>query len=200
MFCRKCGGENVDGDKFCKHCGHPIGENAENQTTQNTATEKNDILKSINVNQLMDKIKVVPKKIIAGVLAVIILIPVIIGLIMSSAATIKLDQFIIIEANGYDGYEFYDPSGSAMNNAYVVAVLATLHFPMQVTVTNSSKSGTSSSIVPIDPTQFSSYPVHTHWDGDSVYVYNPIDVGTYIKQYPEFEYAAKISVVVLGRF
>lgn len=104
MFCRKCGGENVDGDKFCKHCGHPIGENAENQTTQNTAVEKNDILKSINVNQLMDKIKVVPKKIIAGVLAVIILIPVIIGLIMSSAATIKLDQFIIIEANGYDGY------------------------------------------------------------------------------------------------
>ena len=69
MFCRKCGGENVDGDKFCKHCGYPIGENAENQTTQNTATEKNDILKSINVNQLMDKIKVVPKKIIAGVLA-----------------------------------------------------------------------------------------------------------------------------------
>ena len=82
MFCGNCGTENVNGAKFCKNCGQElVGSNSSN-TTDAGAKESNKMGKetevSVDINQIIEKIKAVPMKIlVSGCVAIIALIVII---------------------------------------------------------------------------------------------------------------------------
>ena len=99
-------------------------------------------------------------------------------------------------------WEFYDPYGEGMSNEYVIAVLATAHFPEKIKVTSSSKNGNTTTEYPVEPPEFGyNTEFYTRWDGRYAYVYNPIDMSAYINNssYSGVKEYAKISIVVLGR-
>ena len=95
MYCKKCGAQNQDGEKFCMQCGANIMENptpasvpAEAATTQTPKPKKK-----------------LPKwALIAIPVAVILLIILVVCLIINGN-TVKMDkQYIDFEVEGYDGY------------------------------------------------------------------------------------------------
>ena len=98
-------------------------------------------------------------------------------------------------------WEFLDYSGAGMNNKYIVAVLATAHFPDKIYVTSSSKNGNTTTAYDVIPSDFGyNTEFYTRWDGTNAYVYNPIDMSGYMGNgYSGAEEYAKISLVVLGR-
>lgn len=115
MFCGNCGAENVNGAKFCKECGKPL------TTGGNQGTEKINLpVKDVNVNtsgidgnsptakvggnQAVVKGNALPKKAIMGVCAALAVLIAIICVVLNSGKTIKLDNYLIVEAEGYDGY------------------------------------------------------------------------------------------------
>lgn len=84
MICKGCGAENSNEAKFCKECGLPV---------------------SIDKNLISEKPKAVSKKILIGACAIaIVLLLIAIFAITNSRATINLNDYLEIEANGYDGY------------------------------------------------------------------------------------------------
>lgn len=87
MFCKNCGTENTHGAKFCKGCGKPLGT-GENQ----------------KLSQVVDKIKAMPKKGLGVGLVALVGLIVIICALQSMGRTIKLDKYLVVETEGYDGY------------------------------------------------------------------------------------------------
>ena len=115
MFCGNCGTENANGAKFCKGCGKPLG-NAGNRDVKiipngsslpggEAGVETGSPAASkVGASQLVDKIKAVPKKGLIGVCAAIIAIIVIVCIVTTSGKTIKLDKYLVVETEGYNGY------------------------------------------------------------------------------------------------
>lgn len=108
MFCGKCGMENADGAKFCKSCGQELKGSANHEGAGNlsTASKENVVEKSTvtTVNQLLGKIKSLPKKVLVGTVGVVLALIVIICIAVSAGSTINLDKYVTIEASGYEGY------------------------------------------------------------------------------------------------
>lgn len=113
MFCGKCGTENVNNAKFCKNCGEPlksmrsVQETNPVKETNGAQEEKKAVLLQTDMTQaagqLDRKTRAVPKKALAGICAAVILI-VIICIVVNAKPTINLNDYLIIETEGYDGY------------------------------------------------------------------------------------------------
>jgi len=92
MFCGNCGTENNKGTKFCKNCGKPLVTGGESQ-----------VKPLMNLTSPVHGIDL-PKKLIAGVAVILVILTAIIFGVVNSGKTIKLDKYLTIEAEGYDGY------------------------------------------------------------------------------------------------
>lgn len=102
MFCGNCGVENVNGAKFCKGCGKPLGNS--NQGV-NIIPSQNNLEGNVTAAlPKTDKIKAVPKKVLIGVCAAVIVLVIIICAAVNSSKTINLNKFLTVEATGYDGF------------------------------------------------------------------------------------------------
>ncbi len=115
MFCGNCGAENVNGAKFCKGCGQALNETggipwvdkvSAPQGVSSKSVESNiaNNVPKVNVNQLIEKIKSMPKKVLVGVCVAVIALIIIICVAVNARSTINLNDYLTIETNGYDGY------------------------------------------------------------------------------------------------
>ncbi len=131
MRCGNCGTENPHGAKFCKNCGNPLTEAAskpqgeasaaqqpgEASAAANTASDASAQTAQASgaaaaggsaagaaVSQVTDKIKGLPKNVLIAAAAGIVALIVIIFAVTSMGKTIKLDDYVSINTEGYDGY------------------------------------------------------------------------------------------------
>lgn len=105
MFCGNCGTENADGVKFCKSCGKPLSNTGDNKTIQEvTPTNSQDKDKKFDANQLIDKIKAVPPKILVACVCGAVALVFIVCFAINASSTINLNKYVTIETSGYDGY------------------------------------------------------------------------------------------------
>ena len=130
MYCEECGTENTSGAKFCKGCGNPLtgGQQLKKPNGQIPKMKTSDAGTSdaeplnlespnaapFNVEQdqseqqktpQMPKInKPLPKKVIAGAAAAVVVIVAGTVFVMNSGKTINLDHYLTVEMDGYDGY------------------------------------------------------------------------------------------------
>ena len=126
MFCPICGTENDNKAKFCKQCGaalQPAASGAQPQPSSpkvNPSQERNHIAEpnrmhaeahqtqnSVAKNQLNEaaaKVKALPKNLLFGGIAAIVVIILLFMFASSNAKTINLDQYLTIKGSGYNGY------------------------------------------------------------------------------------------------
>ena len=126
MFCPICGTENDNKAKFCKQCGaalQPAASGAQPQPSSpkvNPSQERNHIAEpnrmhaeahqtqnSVAKNQLNEaaaKVKALPKNVLFGGIAAIVVIILLFMFASSNAKTINLDQYLTIKGSGYNGY------------------------------------------------------------------------------------------------
>lgn len=114
MFCGKCGAENVNSAKFCRNCGEPLKSMCGVQETNcvreaNSAQEeKKAVFPQAGMVQAAGqpdrKTRAIPKKALAGICAVVAVLIVIICMVVNAKPTINLNDYLIIETEGYDGY------------------------------------------------------------------------------------------------
>lgn len=114
MFCNKCGNELGDADVFCKKCGQKVEEisldiyeskvdlSEENESDREIKANKNEQLRSEykEDNAIITFLKRHP----IGILLVLIVIVLFFAVVKSYTPTINLDEYLILEAVGYDGY------------------------------------------------------------------------------------------------
>ena len=101
MLCNNCGAENDKGAKFCQKCGSPLrdGMNQGEKTFYpEPAGGKNA------ASEFIDKMKALPKKVLLGAGAAIIVMIVIICAAVNSGKTINLNKYLTVETTGYNGY------------------------------------------------------------------------------------------------
>lgn len=114
MFCEHCGTKNEDDAKFCTGCGKLMGESGGNSGVNNVTPQPgagNPAGNGAAVaaaakpagNQQPNKSKALIPAIIGGCAAFVALIVVIL-IIVTAKPTIKLDDYLTFEVNGYDGY------------------------------------------------------------------------------------------------
>lgn len=116
MFCGSCGTENANGAKFCKGCGKPL-ENSKNQEIKKTETPTGNtgsantgstntapVAQGVDITKTIDKVKAIPKKLIIGVVAAIVVLIAVIGVTKNISKTINLNDYIVLDMGGYDGY------------------------------------------------------------------------------------------------
>ena len=111
MFCDNCGTENSRDAKFCKKCGHPLkndegkkdAPSAEGQS-EVTSTPAKAGTSEKNTNELIEKIKALPRKVQLGMLGGAVLLVIIIVFALNSGKTINMDKYITFETTGYSGY------------------------------------------------------------------------------------------------
>ena len=114
MICGKCGTENVEGASICLECGSPL--EAEAVSKPEEKVEEAKVIKEAapsNNPGTMDASAAVKaqlaaqqkklKGIIGGLLAVVA-IGLVIVLMLTGKPTIKLDKYLSVETDGYDGY------------------------------------------------------------------------------------------------
>ncbi|MCM1086616.1 MAG: YARHG domain-containing protein [Muribaculaceae bacterium] len=99
MFCGNCGAKNEDNARFCHECGSPLVSNVSQNTSQNVNQSTNQ-----NANQMIDKIKAMPKKVLIGGCLAVVALVVIVFVVVNAKSTINLNNYVKIEADGYDGY------------------------------------------------------------------------------------------------
>ena len=110
MICRKCGENNPDDAKFCTNCGSPLIP--ETEPVQSTETpEPETVTASVSEPKqkpagpsVTARAKALPKKVrmyIGIALAAVLLLVV---LIATSKPTIDLNKYLVVEADGYNGY------------------------------------------------------------------------------------------------
>lgn len=118
MFCGNCGVENGNSAKFCKSCGHPLvitggagdgkktGAPLEKTGRMAVAKDASGIQRA-DALQPGEKRKAMPKKALVGIgaaAAAVAALAVILWFAVSAGSTINLNQYLIIEEDGYDGY------------------------------------------------------------------------------------------------
>ena len=115
MICKNCGTENGEGVRFCKTCGNPIteGGNPElngigNSPADNVnvggGTNSTSSMQKKDLSNIIEKLKTIPKMVVVGATAAVVVLILIICVAVTSGKTIKLDKYLTIEAEGYDGY------------------------------------------------------------------------------------------------
>lgn len=115
MFCGNCGAENVNDAKFCRECGKPlvaVSSQGAKKTAFSTNGANTNVGKAnsapsvaeVNGSQVTAKGKTLPKKVIISACAAIAVLIVIICAAANLGKTIKLDNYLIVETEGYDGY------------------------------------------------------------------------------------------------
>ena len=95
MYCSNCGAENDNSVKFCSKCGKALDNN---QTNTSNASSK------AGANQFFEKIKALPKKILLGGIAGIVVLILLICIGVNSSKTINLNKYVTVETSGYDGF------------------------------------------------------------------------------------------------
>lgn len=112
MFCGNCGAENANGAKFCKGCGQPLNGGG-NQAPKiipaqgNSGSNVSNAVPgapNVNVSQVTNNIKAIPKKVLIGACAAVAAIIVVICIAVNAGSTIDLNKYLTFEAEGYDGY------------------------------------------------------------------------------------------------
>lgn len=107
MFCGNCGAENADGAKFCKSCGKPLDDSANVAATKKKPVDSTNRDAStspkVDMSNVADKMKALPKKTIGIVCAAVVVLIAIIAIASNSAKTINLNDYLTVEAEGYDG-------------------------------------------------------------------------------------------------
>lgn len=111
MFCGKCGTENNNGSKFCRACGAPL-VSVSNNANPAPKTPVSPAPKApgspappkVNVSDITKKAKALPKKVIIGACAALVAVIVVIIVVVNNGKTINLNDYLTIEAEGYDGY------------------------------------------------------------------------------------------------
>lgn len=133
MFCKKCGVENETGAKFCKGCGQKLenieaveqvvanSTEASDQPAQNENEMGVPVIQNVseeNMAQPTVQKEMLDKKAgkngkskkkiligaIAGGVAFITLLTVLICVLVSKASTIDFDKYVKVETTGYNGY------------------------------------------------------------------------------------------------
>lgn len=124
MFCPICGTENDDKAKFCKKCGHALqpaatgakpsspkvnpsqerNHTAQFNRTHAEANQRQNTAANEHLNEAAAKVKALPKNILFGGIAAIVVIILLIMFASSNAKTINLDQYLTIKGSGYNGY------------------------------------------------------------------------------------------------
>lgn len=104
MYCGKCGAENENGAKFCKACGaeleSPVGQMPD--IGGKIADAKNAA--SVDLSKATDKVKSLSKPKMIGIAAAVVVVIAIIIKIAGSGPSINLNDYLTIEASGYEGY------------------------------------------------------------------------------------------------
>lgn len=122
MFCGNCGSENANDARFCRNCGNALGGSTGAQTAQQitprampqmlppqgTSPKGADqnagyAAMQFDAGKQAQK-KPLPKKALAGVCAAIVAVIVVICIVMKMGSTINLNDYLIMETSGYDGY------------------------------------------------------------------------------------------------
>lgn len=96
MFCSKCGLENVTEARFCKGCG--------NSLKNTNASENEDPNKNVEKQKsLLEMIKLLPKR--AWIMCIgIVILAIILLVIINIKTRVNLNDYVIVETSGYDGY------------------------------------------------------------------------------------------------
>lgn len=108
MFCGNCGTENVNGSKFCKGCGKELsnGQVSKKMVTKTSgatmATGNSD--GSANGAMFLESVKSLPKTVLIGVAAALVVLIAIICIAVKAGSTINLNKYVVIETEGYDGF------------------------------------------------------------------------------------------------
>lgn len=99
MFCKHCGSENDDNTKFCRECGQPLEDSASQKEKEaaHAPSEKKG-------SSLTDKIKALPKKVLMAVGAGTAVFILLLFAVLGRGTSIDMNQYLTIEADGYDGY------------------------------------------------------------------------------------------------
>lgn len=95
-FCTNCGRKIEKGSRFCTECGTPT----QDEIIQNPGAEKTDLSDGVVNNR---KNSISKKAIIAVVVAGVAILAIFFGM-SRSASTINLNDYLIIQAEGYNGY------------------------------------------------------------------------------------------------
>lgn len=108
MFCGNCGAENTDEASFCKACGKPLGKVTKRPAKQSEpyagATAGSSAESGNTNNSALQQLKAIPKKFVVGACAAVVLIIVIICIGVNRGSTINLNDYLVVETDGYDGY------------------------------------------------------------------------------------------------
>ena len=101
-FCSNCGVENKDSSRFCKNCGKPLKVATPNKAAAKIAFAKSE--RSIDLSKLIDRIRQIPKRLIICSAVVFIAAIGTIVIIRNIKPTISLNDYLVIDLSGYDGY------------------------------------------------------------------------------------------------
>lgn len=100
MNCKKCGAENVDGAKFCCKCGSPLDTPEKNTKINFSDINVEKILSNDKipkqVKDIINKIMQLPRKVLIGAVAGIVVLIVLIGAVRSHGRTIDLNKYLTI--------------------------------------------------------------------------------------------------------
>lgn len=99
MFCGNCGAENDNGAKFCKGCGKPLSTSNEQANTSTVTSSA----QKVDMGNVAEKVKALPKKTLGIACAGIVALIVIIAVASNASKTINLNNYLTVEAEGYDG-------------------------------------------------------------------------------------------------
>lgn len=110
MFCKKCGAENDNGAKFCKSCGAPLASNGDDHRVEGSSSsssenqDKTPLSANAAISNLAEKSKKLSKKALIGICGAVVAIIAIIVIASNAGKTINLNDYVTVEATGYDGY------------------------------------------------------------------------------------------------
>ena len=101
-FCGNCGTENEEGAKFCKSCGSALSQ-VQKEGTSNIVPDGKKItegmkglVSNIKLNKASKKVKI-----IVGALVAVVVLAI---MVANAKPTINLDDYLVFETEGYDGY------------------------------------------------------------------------------------------------
>lgn len=110
MFCKKCGAENDNSAKFCKSCGAPLASNGDDHRVEGSSSlssenqDKTPLSANAAISNLAEKSKKLSKKALIGICGAVVAIIAIIVIASNAGKTINLNDYVTVEATGYDGY------------------------------------------------------------------------------------------------
>lgn len=110
MFCKKCGAENDNGAKFCKSCGAPLDSNGDDHRVESSSSsssenqDKTPLSANATISNFAEKSKKLSKKALIGICGAVVAIIAIIVIASNAGKTINLNDYVTVEATGYDGY------------------------------------------------------------------------------------------------